>query len=42
MAYEVSPFVNSVKNNGVECLVGVGVGCFKDFLNKSIDSPMAI
>jgi len=24
MAYEVSPFVNSVKNNGVECLVAVG------------------
>jgi len=24
MAYEVSPFVNSVRNNGVECLVAVG------------------
>ena len=24
MAYEVSPFVNSVKNNGPECLVAVG------------------
>ena len=24
MAYEVSPFVNSVKNNGPECLVSVG------------------
>jgi len=24
IAYEVSPFVNSVKNNGPECLVAVG------------------
>ena len=23
LAYEISPFVNSVKNNGLECLVGV-------------------
>ena len=28
MAYEVSAFVNSVKNNGRECLVGVGGGLF--------------
>ena len=28
MAYEVSPFVNSVKNNGPECLVAVGGGLF--------------
>lgn len=28
MAYEVSPFVNSVKNNEPECLVGVGGGLF--------------
>ena len=27
-AYEVSPFVNSVKNNGPECLVGVGERLF--------------
>ena len=26
IAYEVSPFVNSVKNNGPECLVAVGGG----------------
>jgi len=24
ISYEVSPFVNSVKNNGPECLVAVG------------------
>lgn len=28
MAYEVSPFVNSVKNNGPECLVAVGERLF--------------
>ena len=28
IAYEVSPFVNSVKNNGRECLVAVGGGLF--------------
>ena len=28
MAYEVSTFVNSVKNNGPECLVSVGGGLF--------------
>ena len=28
-AYEVSSFVNSVKNNGPACLVAVGGGCFE-------------
>ena len=28
IAYEVSPFVNLVKNNGPECLVAVGGGLF--------------
>jgi len=28
IVYEVSPFVNSVKNNGPECLVAVGGGLF--------------
>ena len=28
IAYEVSPFVNSVKNNGPECLVALGGGLF--------------
>ncbi len=32
MAYGVSPFVNSVKNNGAECLADVGEGCFEGFV----------
>jgi len=28
IAYEVSPFINSVKNNGLECWVAVGGGLF--------------
>ena len=28
IAYEVSALVNSPKNNGPECLVAVGGGCF--------------
>lgn len=31
-AYEVSPFVNSVKNNGIKCLMGVGDRLFKGFI----------
>ena len=32
---EVSPFVNSVKNNRPECLIGVEGGGFKGFYSKA-------
>ena len=37
IAYEVSPLVNSVKNNGPECLVAVGGGCFSSIDKKHLD-----